>query len=196
MQLAVLRSRGGEPATTVPADARFRPGDVLRFRVQAPTRGHALVLNVDDAGSVTRYFPEATAPGAVAAGEQVLPGAIELDGSRLHEQLLLAFSAAPLSEERGARRGPGGLGGPRPRRAGAAAAGGGSARHRPAAPEAPCAAGAGRADPLSASGAARRLGRADPPGGGWICHDVGLAEEDVLDTRRSTRTASTRCFER
>jgi hypothetical protein len=99
LHLTVLRSRGGAPAEAVTMDARFRPGDVLRFLIRAPEEGYALVANIDDLGRFTRYYPSDRPVSAhVPPGEQVLPGAIELDLSPEDERIFLLLSPSPIEE--------------------------------------------------------------------------------------------------
>ena len=99
-RLSVLVSHAGEPARELDGAAVLHPGERLRFQVTAPRDGFLYLANIDEAGNVTRYFPQdqlASAP--VRAGGQLLPGTIELDDYVGEEVLVLLFSDRPLHQD-------------------------------------------------------------------------------------------------
>jgi hypothetical protein len=60
-----------------------------------------LLLGIDDAGTITRYFPDGNIvqSSALAAGAgRQLPVGVELDARPGRERLIALFSAAPLDE--------------------------------------------------------------------------------------------------
>lgn len=78
-------------------------GDQLAFTYSLTQPQHLLLFGIDDAGTITRYFPEPTlAPNTVlpAGFDRQLPVGIELDARRGQERLIALFSAAPLDEAR------------------------------------------------------------------------------------------------
>jgi hypothetical protein len=75
-------------------------GDQLAFIHVLPRARHLLLLGIDDAGAVTRYFPTDAAPSVslVEAGRQQLAVGVELDARKGEERLFALFSDRPLVE--------------------------------------------------------------------------------------------------
>jgi hypothetical protein len=82
----------------------LRAGDQLAFTYTLSQPQHLLLYGIDDAGTVTRYFPDpALAPAGTtlpAGVTRQLPIGIELDARRGRERLVALFSPAPLDEAR------------------------------------------------------------------------------------------------
>ena len=93
--------RGAETRVLRSGEALYA-GDQLAFKYTLAQPRHCLLLGIDDAGTITRYFPEATlAPVAVLpAGVRTLPIGIELDAHKGQERLVALFSETPLDEQR------------------------------------------------------------------------------------------------
>lgn len=78
-------------------------GDQLAFTYSLTQPQHLLLFGIDDAGTITRYFPEpALAPNAVlpAGIARQLPVGIELDARRGQERLIALFSVTAIDEAR------------------------------------------------------------------------------------------------
>ncbi|MDX2015892.1 MAG: hypothetical protein SFW67_37205 [Myxococcaceae bacterium] len=99
----------------LPAGARVRAGDKVRFRVTAPD-GYVAVLSRDGAGTVSTYFPYGGATAAAFDSKQpLLPVAIALDAVEGRELVWAvhgptAFSLAPLVKQLEAGKDPTGPG--------------------------------------------------------------------------------------
>ena len=96
LALTVHVKRAGGPAGTVDevnAEGRLHAGDELRFTLVAAKPGHAVVLGLDAAPSVTVYAPAPTgAPAAPvrvdAAGMVTLPGSVVADDAAGFERIV------------------------------------------------------------------------------------------------------------
>ncbi len=87
----------------VSAGDTLAAGDQLAFTYSLTQPQHLLLFGIDDAGTITRYFPEpALAPSTVlpAGVARQLPVGIELDARRGQERLIALFSSTPLDEAR------------------------------------------------------------------------------------------------
>lgn len=101
-QLQFYVKHGEQTRLVVSGDA-LAAGDQLAFTYSVTQPQHLLLFGIDDAGTITRYFPEPTlAPDAVlpAGVARQLPVGIELDARRGQERLIALFSATPLDEAR------------------------------------------------------------------------------------------------
>ena len=81
--------------------AALAGGTQLAFTSTLRQPGHLLLYGIDDAGTITRYFPDGdiVQSSALAAGAaRQLPVGIELDARRGRERRVALFSAAPLDE--------------------------------------------------------------------------------------------------
>lgn len=77
-------------------------GTQLAFTYTLYEPRHLLLLGIDDAGTITRYFPDGkiVQSSALRAGsKRQLPVGIELDARRGRERLIALFSAGPISED-------------------------------------------------------------------------------------------------
>jgi hypothetical protein len=76
------------------------PGDQIAFEYALDRPRFLLLLGIDDAGAVTRYFPgaEPRADRLAAATRTQLPIGIELDARKGEERLYALFSEEPLDE--------------------------------------------------------------------------------------------------
>jgi hypothetical protein len=90
--------RDGRPRALTNGEP-LRAGDRLAFTYAAREPRHLLLLSIDEAGAITRYYPEdeGDAPLPPAARAQ-LPVGIELDSHRGEERLVALFSLEPLDE--------------------------------------------------------------------------------------------------
>jgi len=94
--------RRGNQTRVLRAGEALHAGDQLAFSYSLRQPQHCLLLGIDDAGSIARYFPETTlAPAAILpAGAGQLPIGIELDARKGQERLVAFFSATALDEQR------------------------------------------------------------------------------------------------
>ncbi|HET6332137.1 MAG TPA: DUF4384 domain-containing protein [Polyangiales bacterium] len=76
------------------------PGDQLAFAYTLDRPQHLLLLGVDDAGQITRYFPvEAVGGSSLAAGSRAqLPVGVELDARKGDERLYALVSDGVVDE--------------------------------------------------------------------------------------------------
>jgi hypothetical protein len=96
----VFVSRDGRPGNPLNGEARLHPGDILSFAVQSSKSGQVLIVNLDDQGRFSRYFPaDANSSGEVAGGHrmQLLPTTVRLDDFIGKELIVLLLSEEPLA---------------------------------------------------------------------------------------------------
>lgn len=121
----VLVRRGGEPTPTPPDDDfqvkgdeialvihvatpdgsrrlasgdEVKPGDKLRFEVNAAKPGYLAIVGIDGSGTLTVYHPgNGTGPMAFDPAARLLPGAIALDATPGDEQFYALYSARPFA---------------------------------------------------------------------------------------------------
>jgi hypothetical protein len=93
--LEVIARHAGSQHQLRDGDA-LAPGDQLAFAYALERPKHLLLLGVDDAGQITRYF--GTNSPLAATSRAQLPVGIELDASRGNERLYAFFSDAVLDE--------------------------------------------------------------------------------------------------
>ena len=91
-------SRHGEPAAPFDVRDPLRPGDIVRFVVDAPAEGYPAVVSIDERQQLSWYVPTADAQARpLAAGRSiVLPGAIQLDDYLGRELVILIMSETPV----------------------------------------------------------------------------------------------------
>ncbi len=106
MDVFVRRAGGATRVETWLAGDPVHPGDQLRVRVRAGTRGHFGVFAVDSPAAaapspaVASYLPAGGELAAVEAGAPLLlDGAVELDASLGREQLLGVLCPSPRKKE-------------------------------------------------------------------------------------------------
>jgi hypothetical protein len=95
-----VQARSGDRTFALHDGATLAPGDQLAFTYSLTEPRHLLLLGVDDAGTVTRYFPpagESGRPLGKTDGAQ-LPVGVELDARRGRERMFALFSQAPFDE--------------------------------------------------------------------------------------------------
>jgi hypothetical protein len=80
--------------------AALSPGDQLAFLYVISRPRYLLLVSIDDAGVITRYFPgnNESAARPLATGRAQLPVGIELDARRGQERLVAVFSSDPIDE--------------------------------------------------------------------------------------------------
>lgn len=99
LKLLIYRERGGQTAR-VEAGAKLIEGDRLRFGVELPKSGYALVFGREAGGQLFPGFPSdraATSPYLEAGLHDPLPGAVELDSSVGSEAWVFMVCEGPLS---------------------------------------------------------------------------------------------------
>lgn len=95
----VIVARGEARAELAP-DSKLREGDRLRFLVDPTSARYVLVLSRDGAGRWSVYAPFGGEESlALDPGEQLLPGAVELDATPGREHLIAVFSDRPLRSD-------------------------------------------------------------------------------------------------
>lgn len=93
----VFLKRGDAEPAPLPADARVKSGDALRFSFDAPSAGYLAVLELDGRENVTVFWPfGGTAAAAVTPGQGVLPGSVVLDASPGPTWLVAVWSSKPF----------------------------------------------------------------------------------------------------
>jgi hypothetical protein len=97
--LEVVAKRGAIQSPLHDGDA-LAPGDELAFSYSLDRPKYLLLVGVDDAGEITRYFPaDAASDASLAATPRAqLPIGIELDERKGDERLYALFSDGPLDE--------------------------------------------------------------------------------------------------
>jgi hypothetical protein len=101
--LEVFVKRGASVATMRDGDA-LASGDQLGFVYTLAEPRHLLLLSIDDAGEISRYYPADAGSRPLPAGARVqLALAVELDAHRGEERLVALFSDTP-PDENAARR--------------------------------------------------------------------------------------------
>lgn len=91
--LSSITLKRGETLSALTSGTPLQPGDALRFSVNAPAAGFAVVLERDDSGRVTVVAPfDARAPLAVGEGLTVLPDSAVLDAVKGRERFVTIFS--------------------------------------------------------------------------------------------------------
>jgi hypothetical protein len=95
LALEVVARRADGRLVPVYDGTALRPGDALRFLLNAPVAGQAAVLGLDGAGHVSVYAPAAPVGTlAVAAGPTTLPGSIVLDDAPGEERFVALLCEA------------------------------------------------------------------------------------------------------
>jgi hypothetical protein len=100
-EFEVFVKHGQETARPLRSGEALTAGDQLAFAYSLTQPQHLMLLGVDDAGTVTRYYPQGPLErsAALPAGARhQLPLGIDLDGRRGQERLVAFFSSTPLSE--------------------------------------------------------------------------------------------------
>lgn len=96
----VVAQRGGEGQFPVREGSVLKPGDKIRFVVNAGGAHYVLIGSKDGAGNFTVYHPYGGAESAgIERGQHELPGAIELDDVAGKEKLYAVFSTEPLKAD-------------------------------------------------------------------------------------------------
>lgn len=90
---AQVHVRRGEETLLLASDAPLRPGDRIRLSLHASGLPHYVLF------AVSGSKPVELAKGQLSSGDDLIPGAWEVDASSGAELLRIVFSAAPLSDE-------------------------------------------------------------------------------------------------
>jgi hypothetical protein len=101
--LTVFVKRAGGAVDTVTQEADLHAGDELRFALASSAPGHAVVLGLDAAPSVTIYAPDPAAASTAipidATGSITLPGSIVADATAGAERVVALVCAAATAPE-------------------------------------------------------------------------------------------------
>jgi hypothetical protein len=99
VSLQAFAKHAGRTSALRDGDA-LAPGDQLAFEYALDRPRYLLLLGIDDAGAITRYFPADSSGAAplAATPRAQLPVGIELDARKGQERLYALFSAAALDE--------------------------------------------------------------------------------------------------
>jgi hypothetical protein len=95
----VVKRPGHDAVETVIPDAELHKGDALRFRYDSASDGYLLVMDLDESGAATVFYPFGQDASAAIKAHAVdfLPGGVELDASSGPEWLISVFSDRPQS---------------------------------------------------------------------------------------------------
>lgn len=76
---------------------RVKPGDRLRFEIDAPKPGFVAIFGVDGTGKVSVYYPDGPDAAHYDPEDRLVPGAIQLDATPGDEHFTLVYSEKPFS---------------------------------------------------------------------------------------------------
>jgi hypothetical protein len=97
ISLVVHRATGDGSTRLVTGDA-VRPGDRIRFEINATKPGFVAIIGIDGTGQPSIYHPDhGTAPVAFDPKDHVLPGAIELDATPGDEKFFAIYGERPFA---------------------------------------------------------------------------------------------------
>lgn len=74
-----------------------KPGDRIRFEVDAAKPGYVAIFGVDGSGKVTLYYPDGPQAAKYDPEDRLMPGAIQLDATPGDERFMLFYSPKPFS---------------------------------------------------------------------------------------------------
>jgi hypothetical protein len=74
-----------------------KPGDRIRFEVDAAKPGYVAIFGVDGTGKVTLYYPDGPDAAKYDPEDRLVPGAIQLDVTPGDEHFTVVYSAKPFS---------------------------------------------------------------------------------------------------
>jgi hypothetical protein len=74
-----------------------KPGDRIRFEVDAPKPGYVAIFGVDGSGKVTLYYPEGPTAAKYDPEDRLMPGALQLDATPGDERFMLFYSPKPFA---------------------------------------------------------------------------------------------------
>jgi hypothetical protein len=74
-----------------------KPGDRIRFEVDAAKPGYVAIFGVDGTGKVTLYYPDGPNAAKYNPEDRLMPGAIQLDATPGDERFMLFYSPRPFS---------------------------------------------------------------------------------------------------
>jgi hypothetical protein len=93
--------RDGTRARALKEGEVLSAGGQLAFTYTLGAPQHLLLFGIDDAGTITRYFPDGNivqSSALTAGSKRQLPVGIELDARSGRERLIALFTASPLDE--------------------------------------------------------------------------------------------------
>lgn len=74
-----------------------KPGDRLRFEIDAPKPGYVAIFGVDGTGKVSVYYPDGPDAAHYDPEDRLVPGAIQLDATPGDEHFTLVYSDKPFA---------------------------------------------------------------------------------------------------
>jgi hypothetical protein len=74
-----------------------KPGDRIRFEVDAPKPGYVAIFGLDGSGKLTLYYPEGEQAAKYDPENRLVPGAIELDATPGDELFMVYYSDKPFA---------------------------------------------------------------------------------------------------
>jgi len=74
-----------------------KPGDRIRFEIDAPKPGYVAIFGVDGTGKVTLYYPDGPDAAKYNPEDRLMPGAIQLDQTPGDERFMVFYSPKPFS---------------------------------------------------------------------------------------------------
>jgi hypothetical protein len=74
-----------------------KPGDRIRFEIDAPKPGYVAIFGVDGSGKLTLYYPEGAEAAKYDPENRLMPGAIELDATPGDERFMVFYSDKPFA---------------------------------------------------------------------------------------------------
>ena len=98
LALTIFIKGSGDSLQSVQGEGTLHPGDEMRFSLTTAAAGHAVVLGLDAAPSVTVYAPTAAAARTVpveSSGSHVLPGSIIADETGGAERVFAVLCPTP-----------------------------------------------------------------------------------------------------
>lgn len=100
ISLSYLVAENGKPVLAKPGRI-LHPRDRIQFRLTAPRGGYVHIVGVDEAGTVTVYFPlPGVAPELYPGGSaRPVPGSIILDDTLGKERVFVLICAGPIPRE-------------------------------------------------------------------------------------------------
>jgi hypothetical protein len=86
----------GETSQRLESGDNVKPGDRIRFEVDAAKAGFVAIIGVDGTGKSTIYYPDGSEAAHYEPDDRLLPGAIELDATPGDEHFTLIYSRRPF----------------------------------------------------------------------------------------------------
>jgi len=95
--LIIHLATSGETSQRLGDGDSVKPGDRIRFEVDAPKAGYVAIFGVDGSGKVTLYYPDGPTAAKYDPEDRLMPGAIQLDATPGDERFMLFYSPRPFA---------------------------------------------------------------------------------------------------